>query len=154
MTARFVSLTPELLFVALTLAADPHSRRIPQVLPRYADSVLAPGAIAYATIDGGYLLAAGGVIPLWPGLYEGWAIVTSLANRRHLVDLTRQTRVFFDTLMESGQARRLQLYIAAAAPWRESFAAGLGLTEAHGPLEAWGIDGEPYYLHARTGDHR
>ncbi len=141
---RTVQLTPELLRLALETERDPD-------MARHSENVeyLARQQESFAHLDGGLLVGASGVVLLHFGRAAGWMLVTRMAERRHLAAMTRFARMKFDGYQKDPAYRRIEIDIRADRPWRESFAARLGMTEALGPARARDPDGRDYWLYAR-----
>ena len=147
---HLVPLTRALLDQVAQLGTDPLAAEIAERAGEsYARHVLQPG-LCFAALDGGYLLGAGGLVPLWHGRAEAWMQVTHLAERRHLAWATRAIAEFFAKRQRDPAFARIEIYIRADAPWRESFAGALGVTEAHGPMRRWDVLGRDYFLYARV----
>ena len=106
----------------------------------------------YALLDGLTPLAAGGLIPIWPGNAEAWLFVAQHCTRRQLVPALRIAARLLDDRQatDSIRFRRVQMFVRWAAPWRVSFAAALGF-ECEGRLKSWAPDGADYALYARIG---
>lgn len=140
---RTVRLTPELLRLAIETERDGTLSTVNvEYLVRQPES--------YAHLDGGLLVGASGVTLLHHGRALGWMLVTRLAGRRHLAAMTRFGAAVFDRLQRDPAWRRIEIDVRADRPWRESFAARLGMTEALGPARARDPQGNDYWLYARV----
>ncbi len=141
-----VSLTPELLALAVSMQDDPaFAHQSDEMLAR----VCIPG-LAFATLDGGTLIAALGIIPVWPGRALGWMFPTPIADKRQLTFTTRLARGHFDRWQRDPAFRRIEIMIRDDRPWRESFANALGMTECFGPMRAFDTAGRDYWMYARV----
>lgn len=110
-----------------------------------------PEAVGYALLEGGYVLAAGGLFRHWPGLADAWLLVTRFARPRHLVSATRICRIALDRVAGDPAWRRIDMRVRADARWSHSFARALGFTRPPLLLEAWGPEGADYLLFTRLG---
>jgi hypothetical protein len=100
-------------------------------------------------VRGGNLIAAGGIVPHWPGRGEAWALVSSTAEPRDLAPAIRLARAWLDQRQRNPMFNRLEAYVRNGAPWRASFMRGLGF-EPEGLLTAWGPDGSDFAIYARV----
>lgn len=141
---RFVDLTPELLTLAAASEIEPRP-----LTPEIVRAAMAPG-LAFAAFDNGMVISAGGIAPLWHGMAQGWLMVTTFATVRHMAAVTRFARQRFDEWNAMPAYRRIEMQVRADRPWRQSFAARLGMTECWGPMRAWDAQGRDYYLYARV----
>ncbi len=97
-------------------------------------------------------LAAFGFWPLWPGRAEAWMVSVADAGPRILTAATRRCAERLRALQASDPAlHRVEMWVNADAPWRESFARCLGMTQ-EGHARAWGPDGADHVLYARIAD--
>ncbi len=106
-----------------------------------------PGC-AYAVHVAGRFIAAGGVIPIWPGRAEGWLLITHLAEKREIVTGIRFAGRWLDAKQEDPAFGRIEFFLLSQAAWRESFARALGLRFLS-DLKRWGPDGEDYCHYER-----
>ncbi|HEY2068280.1 MAG TPA: hypothetical protein VGG48_01900 [Rhizomicrobium sp.] len=146
---RLVPLDDTLLRIAIALERDQLAARFTNLYERRA--LLAPDR-SFAFVDGGELLGAGGLVPVWPGRAEGWLLVSRLARPRQVVAGVRAARAWLDRKLRDPDYARIEFYIRADAPWRESFARALGCAEQGAKLRRWGLDGADYVLHARISE--
>lgn len=144
--ARVVPLDRTLLEQGIALAADQDFIGICRG-DDFAGLVLASPAIA--VLEGGQLLGIGGFAILWPGMAEGWMLPSIFATRRHLTRVTREMRVWLDSLQQDPAFRRVEIRVKASAAWRETWTRAMGFGGGH-LLEAWGPDGSDHFLHARV----
>ncbi len=128
-------------FVLAAARADEDSN-----LPKFPEVTFA--GCAYALFDGGRVLGAGGVVPIWPGRAEGWLLVTRLARPRDIVAGVRVAAAWLDEKQCDPAFARLEFFLLTQAPWRQSFAAALDL-ELVSTLRRWGPDGHDYCHYER-----
>jgi hypothetical protein len=129
---RLVKLDVLLLETAIRCERDPVVAEFAN-RESYAATVLS-GPAAYAAIDGGTLVAAGGLILHWRGRAEAWSLVSRYARRRQLVRAIRMTRVVLDEVQRDPAFRRIEMFVRCNCA--KSFAAALGFAE-EGYLKAW-----------------
>jgi hypothetical protein len=145
-TPRLVPLTRTLLGLALQLERDAATAKLSNLLS-HAKIVLQPG-LGVAAIDGGVLVGAGGLAPVWRGRAEAWLLVSRIAERRSVVAALRLARDWLDAMQREPPFRRVEIFVRWKEPWRESFAAALGFA-LEGRLARWGADGEDHAIYAR-----
>lgn len=138
---RLVPLDRDLLREAHRLERDDTIRKISNIerVP------LAPGA---AALDGGELVACGGLAPSWDGRAEAWALISKHARLRQIVQATRLARGWLDRLQRDAKFARLDIYIRADVRWRKSFARALGLEET-ALLKQWGPQAMDFVMYER-----
>jgi hypothetical protein len=146
---RIVPLTPEVLMLALACMRG-DELTLALHTEAWARKIIAPPSIAYAVLEGGYILGAGGLFQHWPGRGDMWMVVTRFARRRHLALGTRFARRVVDAAQAYADWRRVEVCLPLMAPWRKSFARALGFAGAGQLQEAWGPDGAAYVLYARV----
>jgi hypothetical protein len=105
---------------------------------------------SYAALDGDKVLGVGGVVPVWPGRGLAWLLFTVAATARHRTKIVRHIRAELDARRDDPEFARVEYYIRADAPWRESHAAAVGFTEPPVLLRRFGPDGVDQYLYARV----
>ena len=74
-----------------------------------ARSILLTGDCFTAT-DKGEVYGVAGIIPLWPGVGHGWAVIARPTGTRRLLFFTRQVRLYLQT---SDKWRRIQTTVCA-----------------------------------------
>ena len=129
---RLVKLDALLLQIAIAAERDP-------VVAEFASRESYPqtalsGPAAYAVIDGGTLVAAGGLILHWKGRAEAWSLVSRYARPRQLVQAIRMSRVVLDEVQRDGAFKRIEMLVRCDCA--RSFAKALGFAE-EGYLKAW-----------------
>lgn len=148
MNARIVPLTPQLLSTLVETERDPLISEFARA-PEFAARVLARVGLSFAMLDGGYVVAGGGIIPHWHGRAEGWWLVSTFARPRHLTAAARVTCDFLDRRQRSPAFRRIEACVRAGERWSDSFIAALGFTEKS-LMRAWDQAGRDYWLCARV----
>lgn len=143
---RFVALTPEL------LAMIPPR----EIEAAHAAKLAAPAAAALvcrhgiAALDGGYVLGAGGVIPVddsGRGLL--WLMPGLFARPRHIVAAVPFAYAWLGRLIADGRFRRLEATSAHAPGCR--LLAHLGFRcETPQPMRRYGLDGGDHWLFSRV----
>lgn len=145
-TLAFAPLTEALLDRAAANARDPLAGEF-AMLSEYRRRVMHEN-LAFAVLRGECPIAAGGVAPVWPRRGEAWALIDAGARPREIAWMTRRFARFFAALLEHDVYRRIDVYVVSASPWRESFAAALGLALVAGPMPAWDPIGRAYHHYA------
>ena len=134
----FVPLTPEL--YAFLPNVDPTVARVPSPL------LFTHG---WAMLEGGYVLGAGGIIPIWPGRGLGWMLFAPDTRRRPIALAARFARGFIAHLLEAGIFDRIEATALAAKTMNCRYLARLGLDEPPVRLRRYGPDGADHVLYAR-----
>jgi len=93
----------------------------------------------------GKILAAAGVMNLWPGVGEGWAILTPHANGLSVV---RKFREMFDLILLANNYHRIQASVRADFKAGVRFAEFLGF-KAEGVMRKFDVDKTDYIRMAR-----
>lgn len=148
MTARLVPLTEELLLWAAAEEADPATATLAST-PNWASQFVAPGTMGAALIGEGRVLAAGGLLPQWPGRGCAWLMLSPRASWQ---DKLRALRVVARTLRDAQHYptwRRIEMAVRANEPWCDRFAAFAGM-RYEGFLRAYDPLGRDYKLFARV----
>lgn len=116
---------------------------------RYARS-----GTAVAGFKDGRLLGVAGLIIPWPGLAEGWLVLTDF-GRAHGVVCQRLILRHMARLLEEHQIRRLQADVVRRFALGRRWAIALGLRK-EATMRAYGLDGEDYtrYVLIRQGARR
>ena len=140
---RTVPLTPELLQMAIGMQGDMEMVGLAEQM-----RVIIPG-LTFATIEGGELISALGIMPVHYGKAMGWMFPSPIATRRQLVYTVREARRHFDIWQQDPCFRRIEVYIRDDRPWRESFARALGMNECFGPMRHFDTAGRSYWVYAR-----
>lgn len=95
----------------------------------------------------GKVVMCAGVISLWPGVAEGWAL-TSRDARRSGVTLTRQARRLIEMAARAKGYRRVQMAVRADYAQGRRWAEALGFV-SEGIMRAYGPDGADHVRYAR-----
>ena len=130
-TPRLVPLTRALLHRALVMERDLETRRATNLLD--LRGVLTPG-LGVAFVDGSAVLGAGGIAE-FDGRVQAWMLVSTAATRPQIAQGVRLARRWLD--IKSKTFPRIDLYVRAFAPYRESFTAALGFRDT-GNVEPFG----------------
>lgn len=144
---EIVPLSRPLLELAIARERDDATRKLSN-LANMGAALLREGH-AFAMFAGNLFCGAGGVVPCWHGRAEAWLLVSREARPRHVALATRLARAWFDGLQNDPAFARLEIYVRAAASYRDGFARALGMTR-DGTLQAWGPDGSDYCLYSRV----
>lgn len=151
MTMRIVRLTPELLDLVIAHQRDPEMAPFIDT-PHYRGRVLSQ-SYAYALIDGGYVVGAGGIVAHWHGRAEGWWLMSVFARPRHLAFFTRFTGEIALLAQQDPAFARLEMMVRASSTWRESFVRAIGF-KWESTLRGWGPDGGDWVMYARFDDNQ
>lgn len=148
MTARLVPLTEELLLWAAEEEADPVTAELAKT-PRWASQFVAPGTMGAALIGDGRVLAAGGLLPQWPGRACAWLMLSPRATWGQKIRALRKMRLTLDAAQRYPEWRRIEMAVRVEAPWCERFAEFTGM-RFEGLLRAYDPLGRDYKLFARV----
>ena len=146
MSLRFVPLTSELLAWAAAEEADAGSRALltPEVLAVYLPR---PPGYGEAMLGRGRVLAAGGLVPLWPERAIAWLMLSPHATVREKALALRRVQAG----LARAPFRRVEMQVRTTEPWCRRFAARLGFAE-EGVMRAYDPDGRDYGLFARVAE--
>lgn len=125
MTVRFVPLDRFLLDRAVDLERDPLTAEMASG-DGFAERVLPLRGLSVGVLDGGNIVGAGGLVPLWPGRAEGWWLVSRQARPRQLAQATRLAVQLMDRRQRDPTFRRIEAWVRADAPYARSFLKALG----------------------------
>lgn len=142
---KLVPCTRELLELAARLDRDHAVAQLSDVGPQH----LQPG-LAWAFMDGPYLLGCGGVIMPWPGRAVAFMRVTSFARPRDVVRGLRWARKYLDGLQQHEFFRRIEIHVRCDAPFCRTLAKALGFAAPEAVMKAFGPDGADYFLFSRV----
>ena len=92
-------------------------------------------------------ILAGGIIPLWDGVAEGWVIATEDVWNYPL-SVAKAIRKDFARVAKENNITRVQSAIRKDFFEGQRFAEWLGL-EKEGLMRKWGFDGSDQYMYAR-----
>lgn len=137
---RFVPLTPALLAAVETAE--------PPVLGDVAALCL-PG-LASAALDGGIVLGAAGVAPLWPGRALCWTRLGSAIERGHWFQIMRFIVRRLDRLQRDPAFRRLEATVRSDFPRGCCFIERVGGFRKEGLMTAFAPDGADHWLYSRV----
>lgn len=122
-TPHLVPLTPALLRRARKLSRAGAATNISQRL------AFRPG-MSVALVHDNRVIGAGG-LALYAGRLQAWMLVSRDARKRDIVAGVRLARRWL--AIKAKEFPRIEIYVRALAPWRESFAAALDLK---GPVDS------------------
>lgn len=110
-------------------------------------SLFTKGPAITGLIDG-TPIGCGGVIPVWPGLAEGWVAFNHSACRQHTLSVLRAVARFLKEVGAARNLRRIQAHVDATLPptslrWLDI----LGFQYEHS-LPLYGPKGQTYHLYA------
>lgn len=110
---------------------------------------------AYAVLDRGEVLAAGGAVEIWHGIAEAWALVApDFDSRPRTVPFLRSFRGVVAAGIGTAASRlgvhRLQSVVPADQPGLRRWARHVGFTE-EGVMRAYGSDGSDFVRIAKIG---
>lgn len=103
--------------------------------------------IAYTLEHNGEIIGSAGIIQYWPGVYEGWALLSELINK-YPIATTKSVKEVIKKLEQVHKIRRLQtlcLDVEVHKRWLKY----LGF-KCEGTLKNYGINGETYLIYARV----
>lgn len=97
---------------------------------------------AYTALIGDEIAACGGVVTLWPGMGEAWAVVTA-RGRAQYRPLHRAVRQIFSSITRDCSYRRVQADVVAAFAAGRRWAEHLGF-ELESTMTEYGPHGEDF----------
>lgn len=148
MTARIVPLTDELLRWAFMEKPDDFRNEMMRerdIVPDF----LAPGTMGAALIEGGRVLAAGGLVPQWTGRGTAWAVFSPRATLRQKAQALRACAMSMWAAQRYAAWRRVEMLVLADEPWAGRLANFLDMG-LEGVLHAYDPWGRDYKLFARV----
>lgn len=147
---RIVPLTPELLDWAILEEVDPATQRLAET-PGWAAMFTAPGTWGEAMLGRGRVLAAGGLVPLWPGRGLGWLMLSPFAGQRDRHQALTRARTMMCEAQRLPAWRRIEMYVRADEPWCDRFGRLMGMT-CEGTMRRFDPLGRDYLLFARVAE--
>lgn len=130
-----------------TICAQPEQQmdQVGMVMPGYA-SMLA-GGHAMGAWAGPRIVAAAGIVPLWPGeLAIAWCLLSRRAGR-YMVPITRKCRAVLD----AEHTTRIEMFVSAEFEAAHRWALALGFErETVTPLRKRGKGGVDQHVYARV----
>lgn len=106
--------------------------------------------LAIAMLDGGYVIGAGGVVPLeWAGRALAWMLISVFTRPRHLLRAAAVVPAWLDTLQARPELRRLEASAPAALERNCRFLERLGFAP-EGLMRGYGPDGADHMRFARV----
>lgn len=115
----------------------------------FAQRALAIRGLSYALLDGGTLVAGGGLVPMWPGRAEAWQLTSTLARPRQLALGVKMARRILDARQRDPAFRRIEMFVRCRQAWACSFILGLGFV-LEGRLKRWDPRGDDVWLCSRV----
>lgn len=112
-------------------------------------SAYAKRGSAYAMEEKGLPIAGAGVMPVWDGVYEAWAMIGSQVGRAAMVRVYKETQLFLGFLFDDPAVRRVQTQVKTDFLAGHRFARMLGFAE-EGVLRRYGPDGSDYTMYSRV----
>jgi len=86
----------------------------------------ASNGLSFSAVDNGWLIAAAGLMPLWPGVAEAWLLASSRVDR-HPVTIGRLVRQGLFEKIETEQLHRVQAVMRSDQPMLIRWARFLGM---------------------------
>tara|TARA_X000001388_G_scaffold62654_3_gene48444 strand:+ start:478 stop:939 length:462 start_codon:yes stop_codon:yes gene_type:complete len=105
-----------------------------------------PG-LSYTLLVDNNIILAGGIIPLWPGVAEGW-VMSSKRVFDFKIKAAISVKKRLDSLCENNKIKRLQTSVKEKFLTGVRFAEFLGLKK-EGLMLHYGLDGTNYYRMAK-----
>lgn len=149
---RIVPLDAFLLREVIEDPADPLAAEMAGGPQFEARALLMPG-FSFGMIDGAFAVAAWGLIPVFLGRAECWALFSARARPRHVVRAVRSFKTFLDKRQRDPAFRRVEMTAVASKYWASSFAKALGFVR-EGYLRAYDPLARDHLLFARVQDVR
>lgn len=104
--------------------------------------------VGYAIMGERDVVAVGGIHEMWPGVGEGWVILSRHAPKWKL-SLARYAKTLFSSILATTGLHRVQASIHMGDPEAIRFATWMGF-ENEGIMYKFGPDGSDYYRMARV----
>jgi hypothetical protein len=103
--------------------------------------------MSYTLLVDNNIILAGGIIPLWPGVAEGW-VMSSKRVFDFKIKAAISVKKRLDSLCENNKIKRLQTSVKEKFLTGVRFAEFLGLKK-EGLMLHYGLDGTNYYRMAK-----
>jgi hypothetical protein len=145
---RLIPLDHLLLKQLLLLERDPLTAEMASG-GAFALRAVAFNGLSFALVEGGELIAGGGLVQIWPGRAEAWQLTSRHARPRQLAAAAAAARDTMDKRQRDPAFRRIEAYVRACEPWAVSFIRALGFVR-EGVLKAWDPAGRDVWLCARV----
>tara|TARA_R100001086_G_C11655628_1_gene208666 strand:+ start:102 stop:524 length:423 start_codon:yes stop_codon:yes gene_type:complete len=104
--------------------------------------------VGYAVLGKDDVVAVGGIHEMWPGVGEGWVILSKHAPKWKL-SLARYAKTLFGSILATTNLHRVQASIHMKDPDAIRFARWMGF-EHEGVMYKFGPDGSDYYRMAKV----
>ena len=125
---------------------DDRNRPSPK-LGSFAPTLVHEG-MAFTAIDNGYLVASGGIAPLWEGVGEAWLLGAERVEK-HRRYVARAVHQHMLQVVEKKGLWRVQAAMRSDWPELKRWARFLGM-QHEGTMRAYGADGLDYERYARV----
>lgn len=140
---RVVPFKPE--HVAALLAAPTQQNLTPMMANTAYLQALHSGD-SWTLIDGDRVIGSGGLVEVWPGLAQAWALISADAGVIGMLNMTRATKRMLAVRMG-----RIEAYVAADFQAAHHWMRVLGFQrETPGVMRKWFPDGSGAVLYARV----
>lgn len=96
----------------------------------------------------GKIIVMGGVTIMWPGVGEGWIMLSKHAHKTP-VTVAKYAGDVFDVIMKNANLTRVQASVIVTDPKAVRFAKWMGF-DNEGIMKKYGPDGSDYYRMARV----
>ena len=98
----------------------------------------------------GQIIGSSGLVPKWPGVWVGWALVskTMAHNLRHAYEAFRATRNFIDEAMMNDDCHRVECTVLLDFEKGHTYAKKLGF-KAEGVLRCYDPRGRDHVMYSR-----
>jgi hypothetical protein len=119
-----------------------------KVRPEYMDMLeqLEKPNLSWTGVVDEKIIAAGGMMPMWGNVYEGWVMATEDIHK-HPIQTARIIKKIFDRVMIDNKVERLQTTVRSDFAVGHKFAKWLGL-HSEGVMKKY-MDDKDYDLYAR-----
>ena len=107
-----------------------------------------PNTCYCAVASDGSVLGAGGIMPLWKGVGEGWVLVPPSTNEFYGLGLHKNTLAVLARIVEEYKFHRVQTAVKYDFITGHRWAKRLGFIN-EGPLYRYGPDQHTYYRYAK-----
>lgn len=119
---------------------------------RFQEIASASHGHCHSGMDDGHIFVCAGLLPVWPGCWRIWAMISRNTTTPQMLSLHRAGFAWLDQLQESWEFRRIETTARAdhtpARRWLEM----LGF-ECEGHLRRYDADGNDHKMYARVACH-
>ena len=107
-------------------------------------------AFARTLLHEGEAIACFGMIPMWPSVYQGWAILPEESLTKYPVSISKAAKVVLDDIFECDDVKRIQAAVLDSLAPGHRWIRWLGF-KFEGVAKNYGPGGkDDYYMYART----